>query len=813
MNSRADDDFQGEALMLTMQDSRDEQFDSHFESSSPFAEATPPSVNGSGSGRNFASWSETVSPFALTADEGVQESTSETAIAEAFAALRDETFDEALASLAEETEGAIAERFTSETAASAVERERYGDSQLAGVRFEAQQYLDALEAGIQGLDVASLSPEQLQETLDRFDPETRDLTPAGEEFIGALVRKAKKAVKFVTKTALNAAKGVGKLAGSVLGGVLKKLKALINPLLRRVLSFAIGRLPAPLQPAARILASKITSEASEDEGFETTPAPANLIDVETLAESFDAALAEATLYATHEQTDREDLDFDERDAPDTRELETLAEARAELTERLRSASDDEDLGPAIEQFVPALLAALRLGINVVGRSKVVNFLAGYLAKLIGKWVGPTMSKPLSSAIVDIGLRLISLENENGTSGEGRDNEAAPVALASLIEDTVRRLAEHEDYVFENEDLLQLAAAEAFSQSVATHFPPRFVRPAIQQAPSLGGVFVARRSRSLRPYLKYSRTPEVEISSAIADTIPTFGGVTLGSALRASGATFPIRARLHLYQAVAGTTLPRIARVDRVGAGRGYLGATALHPLTTQAAAVLVREPRLGAAVPSTYLRSRHRIAVGQRFFALEPATTFDSLAMPGTRDGRAPQSRPTGAWMTINPLRGRVTLALHFSEPDAQTLVAAIREGRGGPALLQALTGLVRDLHQGAGARVRVVREDEENPEVLESLTGHALVSPLHGSIRRRLRAWVLPALASWVRGNVEAFARAAAHPGSGVTVRVRLTGIPGLDQGAVNRRSPIGTPLTRPTDMRGAPTISIIVASGRSRR
>ena len=64
--------------------------------------------------------------------------------------------------------------------------------------------------------------------------------------------------------------------------------------------------------------------------------------------------------------------------------------------------------------------------------------------------------------------------------------------------------------------------------------------------------------------------ETEISSAIADTIPTFGGVTLGSALRASGATFPIRARLHLYQAVAGTTLdvqtqnsfPSVARCVR-----------------------------------------------------------------------------------------------------------------------------------------------------------------------------------------------------------------------------------------------------------
>lgn len=797
--------------MPMLQDKQEQGFETQYESSSPFAELPTPAVNGSRALRSAADWTEALSPFALTADENVGESSAEDAVAEAFAALRDEAFDEALAFLAEETEAAVAERFTSEAPSSVTERERYADAQLSSVRFEAMQYLDVLEAGVLGLDVASLSPEALDEVLDRFDPAVGELTPAGEEFVGALVRKAKKAVKLVAKTAGKVAKGVGKLAGSVLSGVLKKLKGLINPLLRRVLSFAIGRLPAPLQPAARKLASRFTSEAQDDEGFDTTPSPANLTDVEALAESFDEALAESTVYSA-EGGDREELEFAGQESlVETRELEALAEARAQLTDQLRAANDDEDLAPAIEQFVPALLGALRLGINIVGRPKVVNFLAGYLAKLIGKWVGPTMSKPLSSAIVDTGLRLISLEHEDGAGREARDGEAAPVALAAVVEDTVRRLAENEDYVFEHEDLLQIAAAEAFSQSVATHFPQRFVRPSLQQAPSLGGVFVARRARSLRPYLKYSRTPEVEISSAIADTIPTFGGVTLGAALRASGATFPIRARLHVYQAMAGTTLPRIGRMDRAGAGRGYMRSTELHPLTPHTAAVLVREPRLGAAVPGAFLRSRHRIAAGQRFFALEPATAIDSLALPAARERSLPRPRPSGAWMTINPRRGRISVALHFSETDAQAIAAAIRDGRGVPALVQASTSLARDLDRSTQARVRVVREDEENPEALEALTGRPLAVPLAGSLRRRVRAWVLPALASWARANVEAFARAAAHPGAGVTIRVRLTAVPGLDQALTGgQQRPAGALRGAAT---GTPSIAITVAPGRSRR
>src|SRR6185503_9051504 len=130
-------------------------------------------------------------------------------------------------------------------------------------------------------------------------------------------------------------------------------------------------------------------------------------------------------------------------------------------------------------------------------------------------------------------------------------EAGPIALATVVEDTVRRLAESEDYVFEDEELTQLAAAEAFGAAVASHFPQRHVRPPLQQAPSLGGTFVARQARSVRPYRKYSRTPEVDITPQIADSLPTFGGGTVGAVLRAAGAAMPIRARMHIYQAATG----------------------------------------------------------------------------------------------------------------------------------------------------------------------------------------------------------------------------------------------------------------------
>jgi hypothetical protein len=804
-----------------------------IEQYNPFAEAAPSTAEDTPARSvGFAPWTESMTPFAEVPGGLATEREQDRMLAEAFAELRDEAFDEALAFLAEETEQVVADRFMGESPSSAPERERYADAQLAPVRFEAMQYLDNLQSGLAGMDVESLSEDQLGEVLDRFDPETGELTPASEEFIGSLVRKAKSAVKFVANAAKGVGAVVGKVAGAALGPILEKLKGLVNPLLRRVLSFAIGRLPAPLQPAARTLAARFTSEAGEteeEEGLGEAPmSPANLTDVEALAESFDAALAEAMVGGAIGGTagELEGESFEARDGSygmEGRELETLALARGELIDRLRTAEDEEDLAPAIEQFVPALLGALRLGINLVGRPKVVGFLARYVGQLISRWVGPQLSGPLSNAIVDTGLRLITLA-EAGEAAGGRGDEAGPVALASVVEDTVRRLAENEDYIYENEDLMQLATAEAFSQAVATYFPPQFVRPALQQAPSLGGTFIARRPRSLRTYRKYTRIPEIEVTPQIADALPTFGGANVGAALRAAGATFPVRARMHIYQAAPGTTLPRMMRVDRAsaGGGRGYVTAANVHPLTPGAAGLLLREPQLGVAVPAAYLRSRNRIAVGQRFYVLEPIGAAGALALPVSAASREVAQRlmPSRAWIVVNLRQSRITVGFYLSEAEAQRIIVAIRQGSGGAALLQALTAAYRamDKSRSPHGHMRILREDGEDFEEvaapLGKLVGGLLPPSVTALLRRRLRAWALPALANWVKTNLEAFARAAGHPDPGVTIRVRLTGVPGLNLlGPAMKALPGGGAAGALSALRGTPSISISVTPGRGRQ
>lgn len=767
--------------------------------SSPFLEAEAGRAEQNAPATSAAEWA---SPFAETPEGMREQSATDQLLAEAFESLRDASFDEAVALLAEETEAVVADRFTDEAAGHMSDRATFAQAHLSNVQFEAERYLSALQEGLQAFDVESLSADELDRKLDALAPTPGDLTPAGEEFIGGLIKKAKRAVSFVANAAKGVGKFAGKIAGAALGPVLNKLKGLIRPLLKRVLSFAIGRLPAPLQGPARTLAGRLNLEAEDYDAvsYEDHMSPANTSDLEGATRAFDGALAEAFVGGEGFAPEgEEEAGWGSTEAEADGTLERLAEARGALIDAFASA-DEERFQPAVEQFVPVLLGALKLGINLVGRPKVVNFLAGFLGKLIGKWVGPQLAKPLSSAIVDTGLRLISLEaeDENGSAA----GEAAPVALASVVEDTVRRLAEQEEYIFENEDLTQLAVSEAFAQAAATHFPERYVRGDLRQAPSLGGVFVARRPRSLRAYSKYSRVPEIEITTQIADAIPTFGGTTLGSVLRARGLTLPIRARLHIYQAVAGTTAATIARTDR--ALGGPLGsAEQFHPLTPAAAGIILREPRLGTRVPSAFLRSSRRLGVGQRVFALQPvgAPVAAAGAGPGWRAASV-RIAPSRTRLAVDRANEQVSLALILSEERSQRIAQSIRAGAGHGPLLQALVDAVA-MAEGRGPRAPVDREDLIETEDLAP--GAARMSRAERvALVRRLRPFILPALAQWTRQNADAFARAAASPEPGVTVRIRLRPVPGLGRGA----SGVPTPARR-TDAASAPTVAIGVEPG----
>lgn len=729
----------------------------------------------------FTAWTENESPFAESPVGAGLVDAGETAYEQVLNELRDESFDEALEALVAETAEVVHERFADELGAPD-HRAGLASAHLSPVEMEAEAYVDRLAEGLAGTDLVSFSEVQLQQLVDSFDPgAVGSSSPAGEEFIGGLVRKAKKIVGSVVSTV----KKVGGAVGKVLGGVLGHLRKLIRPLLKRVLSFAIGRLPVPLRPAARILAGKLGFEAESAAGLEeeleqeveaSAASPTVRTDPLALAESFDAALAE-TIVGGEAAAEAETESFDPAgggELEEGHELEQLAAARAELVSRFAAAGDGEDLAPAIEQFVPALLGALRIGLRLVGRPKVVGFLAKALAGMISKWVGPQMAPPLSSAIVDIGLRLLTLEASEDEQGE---SEAAPTMLAATIEDAVRRFAEHEEFVFEDEGLMQLALAESFEGAVGAAFPAQFVRPDLQLAPSLGGSFVARRMRTTAPYRKYSRVPQVELTLQQAEGLMIRGGTTLAAAMRAQGLPLPGTYRVHVFEAMPGTTLRQVAQRERALARATGRPWSHIHPLSRRAAAVLLREPRLGARVAPAFRRSHQRIAVGQRFFYLEPVGVAPALS--GTRAMARPSATsPTQGWITVDLVRSRAIVAIYLSEGEAQAVAAAVRDGRGSAVLLRTAVTAYRAVETGladGSGRLRVVRDASMPLPRGASATGR-LSPAFRARVLRDLRRAALPAISRWAAERGPELARAANDPAAGVTLVVTLPGAAAVD-------------------------------------
>jgi hypothetical protein len=788
----------------------------------PFAEALPV-AEGEPASLGFLPWTETVSPFAEGTAGGLEaEGERAEIVAEAFESLQDESFAEALAELISETSEAADQRIQGEQPMQLAEqRFRLADAHLAPVGFEAEQCVQRFIDHVQHLDLQGLSEGQLDEILDRFDPGPGTVTPAGEQFLGGLIKKAKSVVKSV----VNAAGKVAAAALPILGPILNRLKALVRPLLRRVLAVAINKLPVALHEPARALArqfgigeaeaeSTFELEAEEEflqEGFAATPV--TTLDPETLAEQFDAALAESVLGGEAlEQGESFGHDHERSAEPEAgNQLEALAGARSAFMTHLQAASDNEDLGPAVEQFIPAILPALRLGIRLVGRPRVVDFLAGFLAKLIGRWVGPQLSKPLSQAVVDVGLRIIGLEQ--GQPGE-LEAEAVPALLAATVEDTVRRLSEQPEHVLEDESLLQVAVTEAFEQAVAANFPSSLVRANLRIAPSLGGTFVPRHARQPFAYKKFSRVPEVELTEAQAATMRSFGGVTLAAALRAGGLKLPAKFRVRIFEAGPGTMLPRLARLEGIRGPGGRGAYSRLHPLTVANATALLREPKLGVDAPARFLESRHRISVGQRFFFLEPIGQTWAVAPAPTREAATyDASQPSDARIHLSLRRGEARLVLFFSEADAQNIVAAMNASPGGTALQRALLDAMRSAHRHMGHHHGAVQMPHEMEFEFESewRTGrhhraraHRLPPALRASLRRQIRAAAARALSEWAKTRGQEFVKAAQDPACGVTVRVHVHGlsaVPSLPRG--------GTPGTQPA---GAASTTVTVTPGRGR-
>ncbi len=738
----------------------------------------------------FMSAAERESPFLpeYWTPEGmgdvVSPATSE--LVELLEQLWDQEFDELTQELADEAAAAVDARLPVGETADPGARERFVRGWLDPLRQEAERLFETVADRVGEADAMAMGEAEFEALLEPLEVPQTDLPSLFEDFLGGLLKKAKKLAKGAWKIAKKGIAAVGSVLPIAI--LLRKLKPLVKPLLERVLRYALGKLPPALRPAASQLAKRLLGAtgldgttaaaaqspagaqptatepqpaATEPDPAAPEPEPAATADGDVVQQEFD--LAAASLLFAADETDAEIALAEiamEAQSFDGEGAEQLDDARRRFVSELSQIGDNEDPTAAIQNFLPAIMPIAKVAIGIVGRDRIIRFLAPFLAKLIARYTGPQSSEPLARAIADAGLRLMGLE----VAAEEEDGRTASAeALAATIEDTVHRLAEFHELELENEDALAEQAYAAFQAAAVANMPPATLHSDLRPTGALAGTWMPRtRCRAKR----YSRPLETTITPQIARHLTTFGGETLMDALGTDGT---VTATAQLYEAIPGTTLAGLAAQEDFNADE-------LHPLSTEAAGLLFGEPELGRDVSPAYRADPSHIAVGQR---------FARLAVPGAmprhrhRHGRR---RKRSVHATIDVRRGRaaIRVRLYLSEAAAQRLATEVNRGANAVAIVAALrTSMDRRvlaLLSGRTRRhVRVVVDGglpRPQPDWLQRL--NALVPAFAPSVG----SWTFKALAAHPELGQQIVA-AARSERSGIRIVVSLKHIAGLEAAA----------------------------------
>lgn len=713
------------------------------------------------------------------------------AYAELLAELHDEEFAEAIGESIEEAAELVEDRLTSEVG-DPVARVRAAEQMLeahfAPWSMEIEGFLEKLGGEAERHDLNAMSESEFEGLLQQYGPE-REMSPAFDHLFGSI----KKAFKKVKKFAKKASKVASKFG---LGFVFRKLRRIVKPLLRRVLKAAINKLPARYRPLASKVAKGLGRRLEKAEVEPDAVADEAFYNAAEIQREFNEQVAEI-LFA--DESAQEELVIAEYggsgNEPVLNTLAELDQARLRFAREVLELEDGQDATPAVENFVPAILPALKLGIRLAGRKRVVNFIAKLVARLIQRVVGRTHARPLSRAIVDAGLRLINLEataeDEALASGD---------AVAATVEDTVRRVTAAPDAVLDDEALLEGLVIEAFEQAARENLPNRLLteeayeaRPDLRETAEARGMWLRLPLRGSKRYKKYTGVFNVSISPYTARTLSTFGGKPLAGFLNdqlALPGGRSVQARVHLYEVMPGSLPGLIARHERGVAGMNVPAAVAamqLHPLTPEAAGMLLQEPGLGRVVPQAHLRSPRMLAVGQRLYFLDVAGAR-LQAMPAV--GAPAFRRSSDLRLTLHFPEDQIQALLFLSEGDAQLVASKLRQRAPAGVLMRVVGPLLGDalaaaLVRGSGAGLTLIHESAAaQPSVARILSWMPpiILEQWHTA----LTGWIMSALTEHFRTCEREVIAATEEPADGVTLLVTLMNPPGF---AALRRAFRGTP------------------------
>ncbi len=727
----------------------------------------------------------------LNRDESVESETGQ--VVEVMNFLYEEEFNDALFNLANEAGDILEESLietqenmeTQEVVIETFVRENYGP-----VIQEWESSINALESAFEGQDIDSMSEAQLESFMDQFAP-SYPQNPVFEDFFKKLWKKAKKAVGSVAKKVKRGIKkgirgikrgikAIGKLGlGLILKPIIRKLKRLIRPVLKRLLRTVINKLPSSLRPIAERLRKRFLGESYDSVvALEAVlePEDSATADFAIIQQELDASIAQII---TAESESEEDLVASQYEAeaekPVENSLQRLEQERDRFIQNISTLEEGEDPTPHLERFIPAILPVLKVGIKLAGRRRVVNLIARLVARLIRRFVGRRAATPLSRALVDLGMRAVKLE-----AAPDLESGMAATALAQTVEETVLKLNFAPPFVFETDEggeFLSGFVVKAFEEAAAATLPSRFLKQELRETMDGQGVWKPMPEGRTPAYEKYTHIPEVTISQQTAKAVKTFGGSTLDDFLQTRlGATYsPFRVRVHIYKAIPGTWLSKISKHEKDVPGLGNASPAAwsqLHPLTREAAGHILGQPLLGFDAHPQFLKKRHRIGMNQRFYYLEGvrAVTVDRTD-PGTI--AAGGSRASQASLTFNFSEANITLYMFLSEVVAEKIAQIMRPG-GGPVsmvlpLLKEILDKFIEEAVSKGTSIKSIREANAPEEFAQGLIAvwSRLPSWLKSYILSKIAEWVLKAIGDFLKEKIQEFSRAQEDPADGVTLAI----------------------------------------------
>jgi hypothetical protein len=713
------------------------------------------------------------SVYELKEEEGTIDPEAEEAM-EFLNELYDEEFDEAVYELVSEANELYQDRFESEYGDPLVQKMqavRMLEQHFTPLVTEAELFLDTMANEFGQRNPSSLDEAEIESFIDRYEPQN-SLSPSFENFLGSFLKKAGGFVK----------KGINLAGQLVLKPILQKLKEVIPSMIKKVMQYGVNNIPAALRPVADQFAKRFLNQEFEEE---TTTEEDATPDISGIQREFDGQIA--NLLFTKEAVEQELAIAEyvkESQQPITHDpLSELDRARAQFVTQLGELREGEDPIPLVQNFIPAILPVLKLGMSLVGgRIKFINWFAPWVAKLIKKFIGPEHAPALSQAMVDVGLRLIHLEATP-------ENEvyAARSAVAATLEDTVRQIAALPEYILDNQELLEGYALEAFEQAATVNLPPVLpervyeARPELRETTGIKGTWVMQPLQGAKRYKKCTRIYETTITPHMARVVKTFCDVPLAEFLQDRLGLSPgraIKARVHLYEAIPGTLLSQICKSERHVPGLGTIAAwTHLHPLTPEAAGMVFGQPGLGREVSEKYLDHQPTTAVGQRLYYLEIPEARPQMVPVA---GGAPKARRTRQLnIRFDFPRDQIKIYLFLSEAVAQSIAVKLRQ--------KVSIGMVMP-------HLSAIYE----PRLKKILTGkhHSHMKTIHGKVppkgsRGRIlsrlpqavREWVIKNLIEWLGKNLTTylqqkspdFITATENPADGVTLKIVFTNPPGL--------------------------------------